>query len=120
MAVKNFEELTAPLNPEERALLPLIIKGMENHKKENPIKEPQIIKSLNEKKEALGLTKKVTGVRLRKMINFIRSNGMAPIIANSNGYFMSWDQQEILDQINSLNNRAEGILSAAAGLKRFL
>lgn len=120
MSIKGFEEITAPLTPEERKLVPLIIQGMEKYTKSNPIKEPQIVKTLNERKEALGLSKKVTGARLRKLINFIRRHGMAPIISTSRGYYTSWDKQDILDQINSLNDRAEGILAASQGLKRFL
>lgn len=118
--ITNFLEITAPLTPEERKLIPLIIQGMEKYTKKNPIKEPQIIKSLNERLSSLGLSKKVTGARLRKLVNFIRRHGLAPIISTSRGYYTSWDKQEILNQINSLNDRAEGILVAANGLKSFL
>ena len=93
---------------------------MEKYTKKNPIKEPQIIKSINERLSSLGLSKKVTGARLRKLVNFIRRHGLAPIISTSRGYYTSWDKQEILNQINSLNDRAEGILVAANGLKSFL
>lgn len=118
--IQNFEEITKALTPEERKLIPLIIQGMEKYTKKNPIKEPQIIKSLNERLSSLGLSKKVTGARLRKLVNFIRRHGLAPIISTSRGYYTSWDKQEILNQINSLNDRAEGILVAANGLKSFL
>lgn len=118
--IQNFEEITAPLTPEERKLIALIIQGMEKYTKKNPIKEPQIIKSINERLSSLGLSKKVTGARLRKLVNFIRRHGLAPIISTSRGYYTSWDKQEILNQINSLNDRAEGILVAANGLKSFL
>lgn len=118
--IQNFEEITQTLTPEERKLIPLIIQGMEKYTKKNPIKEPQIIKSLNERLSSLGLSKKVTGARLRKLVNFIRRHGLAPIISTSRGYYTSWDKQEILNQINSLNDRAEGILVAANGLKSFL
>lgn len=118
--IQNFEEITAPLTPEERKLVPLIIKGMEGYTKENTIKEPQIVKRLNERKAELGLSKNVTGVRIRKLVNFIRRHGLAPILSCQKGYYTSWDKQDILDNINSMNERAEAILIAANGLKCFL
>jgi hypothetical protein len=118
--ITGFEKLTEELSPDERKLVPLLVSGMEKYTKQNPIKEPAIIKSLNEKIEIFGLKKKVTGVRLRKLVSFIRRKGIAPIMANSKGYFISWDKQDILDQVNSLDQRAEGILAASNGLKSFL
>jgi hypothetical protein len=47
-------------------------------------------------------------------------NGIMPIIATSQGYYVSHDKQEILDQINSLTQRANSIMNSANGLKNFL
>jgi len=120
MSVKNFEEITKPLTPEERKLIPLIIQGMEKYTKKNTIKEPQIIKSINENLTSLGLSKKVTGARLRKLVNFIRRHGLAPIISTSKGYYTSWDKVEIAKQITSFDDRISAMAAARDGLKKFL
>jgi hypothetical protein len=41
-------------------------------------------------------------------------------MATSQGYYVSYDKQEILDQINSLTQRANSIMNSANGLKNFL
>jgi hypothetical protein len=57
---------------------------------------------------------------LRKLVNHIRVKGILPIIATSQGYYVSYDKQDILDQINSLTQRANSILNSANGLRNFL
>lgn len=118
--ILGHESITKELSYEEQRLTAIIIQGLKKYTKKNPIKEPEIIKSLNEKRETLGLTKKVTGVRLRKMVNYIRSKGMAPIMSTSKGYHMASSKEEIEDQIISMEQRANGILSAVNGLKKLL
>jgi hypothetical protein len=63
---------------------------------------------------------KMTGVRLRKMVNYIRSNGLIPLIANSQGYFTTDCKLTIQQQIISLQERANSIERCAQGLKKFL
>jgi hypothetical protein len=62
----------------------------------------------------------MTGVRLRKMVNYIRSNSLIPLIATSHGYFTSDCKQTIQEQIKSLQERANSIERCAQGLKKFL
>jgi tetrahydromethanopterin S-methyltransferase subunit B len=50
----------------------------------------------------------------------IRSKGILPLIATSNGYYCSYDKQEIMEQIKSLQERADAIINSANGLKKFL
>jgi hypothetical protein len=43
-----------------------------------------------------------------------------PLIATSQGYYVSYDKQEINAQIQSLVERANSILKSAEGLKKFI
>ena len=79
--ITNFEEITKELNAEERQLVPVLIKGFKAHGKENPIKAPKIVENLR----IVGY--KITEPRLRKLVNLIRSKGLLPVIATSNGYY---------------------------------
>lgn len=115
--ITNFENETCPLSEDEKQFIPLIIQGLSTKSKENPIKSDVICERLNAK---YNYGCKMTGARLRKITNFIRSEGILPIIATSNGYYCSYDKREIEEQIKSLTERAEAILNSAEGLKKFL
>jgi hypothetical protein len=62
----------------------------------------------------------MNGPRLRKMVNYIRTNGIIPLIATSHGYFTTDCKETISEQIKSLQERANSIERCAAGLKKFL
>jgi hypothetical protein len=114
--ITNFEIETAPLTEDEKLYIPIIIKGLSTKSKDKAIKSDAIVKALNEKYTYC----KMTGARLRKITNFIRSEGILPIIATSNGYYVSYDEEEIKSQIVSLLDRAQAIINSANGLKKFL
>jgi len=118
--ITNFETHTDELNPEEIKLIPILVKGFKRHNKDNPIKAPEIIKAINDKRGQLMLKNKFSEPRLRKCSNYIRTNGILPLIATSQGYYVSFDRDEINAQIESLNQRANSILQSAEGLKQFL
>jgi hypothetical protein len=115
--ITNFENETCPLSDDEKQFVPLIIQGLSTKTKDNPIKSDSICEKLNDK---YNYGCKMTGARLRKITNFIRSEGILPVIATSNGYYCSYDKKEIEDQIKSLYERAEAIKNSADGLKKFL
>jgi hypothetical protein len=117
--ITNFEDFTEDLTPDEIALLKPLIKGLETKTKDNPIKAPEIIKLMAVYTKSKGLVS-LSEPRLRKLINHIRVNGIIPVIATKKGYYVSYDKQEILDQINSLTERANSILNSANGLNKFL
>jgi hypothetical protein len=117
--VHNFEDFTEELTPDELKLVEPLMNGLRTKTKDNTIKAPVIVKKMNEYALKNNLTK-ITEPRLRKLVNFIRVNGMLPVIATSQGYYVSHDKQEILDQINSLTQRANSILNSAKGLRNFL
>lgn len=115
--IKNFETQTDELSESEMFLIPLMIRGLETKTKDNPIKSHEIVASMN---TYLKGKIKFTDARLRKCVNHIRTNGILPVIATSKGYYVSNDRQEIIEQIESLTQRANSIKSCANGLKKFL
>jgi hypothetical protein len=117
--INNFEDFTEELTPDELKLVAPLMTGLRTKTKENTIKAPKIVKAMNIFAQKNGLIK-ITEPRLRKLVNHIRVKGILPIIATSQGYYVSYDKQEILDQINSLTQRANSIMKSADGLRNFL
>ena len=118
--ITNFEEHTHELTSEEMEILQLVIHGFRAYKKSNPIKAELIVKRMNVFLENNGYKIRLTQPRLRKLVNYIRSNGLLPLIATSNGYFTSDCKLTIQQQIISLQERANSIENAVQGLKKFL
>lgn len=118
--ITNFKEITIELTEDETKLLPMLIEAFKKYNKSKPIKAPEIVIGINAycKKNAINYT--ATEVRLRKMVNYIRTNGLLPLIATSNGYFVSFDKSDIESQITSLSERASSIMGCAKGLTKFL
>ena len=118
--ITNFESITKVLSPEEvGAILPLIrVVSTASHR--NPIKANEIVEQINKYK---GKDNKPIGfneVKLRKLVNFMRSESIMPVIATSRGYYVSYDKDEITMQIKSMEERADSITNAKNGLMIFL
>jgi len=120
MSVTNFEEFTHELTSDEMEILPIVVHGFRNYKKENPIKAELIVTRMNDYLKKHESKVKMTQPRLRKIVNYIRTNGIIPLIATSNGYFTSDCKETIAEQIRSLQERANSIERCATGLKKFL
>lgn len=118
--VTNFEAITPNITDRELEIIPFLINGFRTHGKNNPIKAPEIVRQMNTFLPTKGYKIKMTEPRLRRCANYIRSNSMLPLIATSEGYFVSEDRTEIERQIKSLYERASAIKSCADGLKAFL
>ena len=117
--ITNFENITFELTADEKKLMPVIIKGLSTKTKDNPIKGADIVSAINSLKDRYGI-KVFNEPRLRKIINFIRSEGILPVMGTSNGYYCTKDRAELESQIESLTQRAEAIMTSANGLKKFL
>lgn len=120
MPLTNFNDYSGDLSPEEMEIIPIVIHGFRRYDKNNPIKSKLIVTRLNEYLFLKGYKIKMSGVRLRKIVNYIRSNGLIPLIATSKGYFVSKNKMDILDQIKSLKERARSIERCAKGLEKFI
>jgi hypothetical protein len=117
--ITNFEQLTAELSEDELLIIPVLITGFKNHTKKNPIKSDAIVKEMNKYLVQNNFKIKMTGVRLRKCCNYIRTNSIIPLIATSDGYYTSYEENDIELEINSLVERANSIMRSAAGLTYF-
>jgi hypothetical protein len=117
--IRNFEQITCELTPDENRLIGVIILGLKRKSKANPIKGAEIVAAINGQKEKYGI-KQFSEPRLRKIVNFIRSEGILPIMGTSNGYYVSYDTDELNGQIESLTQRADAIMSSANGLKKWI
>ena len=120
MSVTNFEEFTHELTNEEMEILPIVVHGFRNYKKTNPIKAQLIVDRMNEYLLARGFKTRMSQPRLRKIVNYIRTNGLLPLIATSNGYFTTDCKLTIQEQIKSLQERANSIYRCSEGLKKYL
>lgn len=118
--ITSFEEYTHELSVEEIEILPLVVNGFRHYKKTNPIKAQLIVERMNVFLENNGYKIRLTQPRLRKIVNYIRTNSIIPLIATSNGYFTTDCKQTIQEQIRSLQERANSIENAVQGLKKFL
>jgi len=120
MSITTFENYTHELTDQELEILPIVIHGFRAYKKKNPIKAQLIVTRMNEFLTDRGYKIRLTGPRLRKLVNYIRSNSLLPLIATSQGYFTTDCKQTIQEQIKSLQERASSIERCATGLKEFL
>jgi len=118
--ITNFENITEELTKKELEIIPILVSGFKRYTKENPIKSDVLVKNLNEYFEKNNIKNKMTGARLRKCCNYIRTNALLPLIATSNGYYVSSDKEEIRKQIKSLIERANSIMNCAKGLNKFI
>jgi hypothetical protein len=94
--LKGFEKLTEELTEDELKKVPIIVRGINNRTgKENAVNSQTICQSMNLK-----------GVRLRKIIHFIRINNLASgLCSNSRGYYIAKNLQELSDNNISLKQR---------------
>lgn len=90
---------------EHEKLLPLITSYLQESSKLDPVNSISIEGKLLE-----DLQQKVSSVRIRKVINYIRVNMLIKnLLAGSKGYYVSEDPKEIKDYIRSLDGRIEAI-----------
>lgn len=115
--VSGHENITSELTSEELWLANDMIRFFKNKTKQNPVKSIQIVVGIN---KHYSLKKRFTDVRLRKIINYYRVNSILPVISNSNGYYVSYDPEDIEEMVQSLTQRAGSIIDCAFGLKRIL
>ena len=111
--ITNFEDRTKELNEYELdTLLPIVVKGLNTKQgKDKAITNSAICKAL----KAMGY--KISDVRLRKIIHYIRANNIIPLLlATSRGYYVSNDSIEISDYIKSLDERINSITTVRDSL----
>ena len=103
------------LNPEDLQLSKVLFLYFKNMKQEKPKKSFEIVEYVNDFHPT---ETKFNDVRLRKIVNHYRTNGLLPIMSNSNGYFTSYDTDMVLTMVKSLTQRATSINDASNGLEK--
>ena len=109
----NFENFTHELTEKECKAVPRIIQGIVRCVGEkNAVKASQMSAKLA--KDGYG---KITGPRIRKIMNFIRSEGIIRnIVATSKGYFIATKQEELDSYRESVEQRAKAMLRLLNGI----
>jgi len=103
--LKNFEKITVELTPIELEYVEFLGQWfMANQGKQHTLKNGDIAKLINRM-----FSKNITEPRVRKVVQFLRTNGLPSLIATSNGYFYSEDTKEIEAWIISLKQREAAI-----------
>ena len=118
--ITNFESITKSLSPEEVVVIMPVIRVLFTATYDKPMKSNEIVSVINQHRDKIGTGIHFNEVKLRKIVNFIRSESIAPLIATSRGYYVSFDKEEIANQITSMEDRADAILHARDGLVNFL
>lgn len=123
--IATFEQHTEDLTEREIEYLPLVKEGIEKALRGSvaPRKQHELITLINaflQEKEGMFCALSLSGPRLRKYVNYLRTNSLLPIIATSDGYSISEKQEAIELQIKSLKQRGRQIMRAAEGLENYL
>jgi len=114
--IKRHEDITLKLTKEEKILAHNIIPFFEKRTKINQVKSKDVVIEVNNN---YNLKNKFNEVRLRKIINYYRLNSIIPLMSSSNGYYVSYEQKDIDEMYESLNQRATSIQECANGLLKF-
>lgn len=96
---------------------PLVMEELLKGREDEPICSDKIIYNVNQK--LTGYDYKYTAVKLRNFVNTLRQEAY-PILSDSRGYYISYDDEYVYQQIKSLEIRSEKMLKAALGLRRLL
>jgi len=116
--ITNFEQITAPLSPNEYIFFHQILTIISERNENNPITAQEILNIVNDSTEDNNI--KCNSVTLRKVVNILRTHSISPIIATSKGYYITNSKKLIELQILSLQERANSILKCANGLQMLL
>ncbi len=113
--IENFTEETIDLNDEEKKLADIVLNRFKicYLSEEHCIKQDEIIKRMWEKKF------NISGPRLRKIFNYLRSSGH-PLIATNKGCYYSNNVEDIESQIRSLEDRKRALDGPILGLRNTL
>lgn len=103
--LKNFEKITIELTNQELEYVEFLGQWfLQNKGKENTVKNGDIAKLIK-----TAFDKKIVESRVRKVVQFLRTNGFPGLIATSSGYFYTDDISEIESWITSLKQREAAI-----------
>lgn len=106
MAIVLFEQETSKLSEYEMdELMPVMVKCLQNKVgKENAVTNCYMVEKMQEHGY------KISEARVRKIINYIRIHGLIDrLMASNKGYYITEDENEMSNYIQSLIGREEAI-----------
>lgn len=105
MAINGFEDITYELTEKEMSYVEGFVDSFKKRiGKEKAITSTRIIEAYRK------IGEKMTGPRIRKIVNYIRINGLVKnLIATSKGYYIETDPEEIAKYKESLLQRCREI-----------
>lgn len=108
--INGFPEETGHLTGHEIPIMKFVAKRLQwNLGKANKVKSTKIIKAIE-----VEFNVKLSQPRLRKIINFIRTESIIPfLVAASDGYWVETDEKELNKYIEGLRQRADAITNVA-------
>ena len=114
MALLRFEPETTKLTEYELKLVPIVVNILKSRLgRENAITNNILVNRMSK----LGFSS-ITPERMRKLINHIRIYDLLNcLVASSKGYYISNDEKEISDYIDSLRGREEAIRAVRLALE---
>ena len=116
--MKN-KPLIPELTTEERnIILPVLVRALKlktNDKRH--IISDDLIEWFKLKKGEIGFKNSFNNVILRKLINYIRVNGLSPLCSDNTGYWITKDPNVIRDMITSFEARVASQQAAIKGLR---
>jgi hypothetical protein len=117
--LRGFENTTCDITDYEKDILvPVFIEKFTSRiGKGRAVSNAKIIKSLREQKFKIG-----DGTRIRKIINYIRKHHLTEgcLIANSKGYYISFNPVEIKEYLGTLEGREGEIRKVKESIKDYL
>lgn len=116
MAIVNFLEYTSELTGEEIVTCQIIVDRLRQNVGKKNRRTNKFISGVLKLEYGLN----VSSARMRKIINHIRVKGLIQnLIADSGGYYVSNDPDEINKYIFSLRQRGRAILHVAAVMEDY-
>lgn len=114
MALLQFEPETTKLTEYELKIVPIVVNILKSRLgRENAIINKHLVNRMN----TLGFSS-MTPERVRKLINHIRIYDLLDcLVASSKGYYISNDEKEMSDYIDSLRGREEAIRAVRLALE---
>ena len=108
--LNGFTQETAPLSDMERAYVPIFVSRLrEAVGRESAVYNQQL----------QSLAPSLSSARVRKIINFIRTEGLVPcLVASSKGYYIAESEEELREYEESLRGRADAIMEVCRSIER--
>lgn len=122
MKKEKQKPLLKPLTDEEsNILLPILIKVFKSKTNDSiQLTGKFIIDKFNQNKDSIGFKCAFNNARFMKLTNYIRAQELLPLMSCSTGYYVTTDADTLEECAQSLEDRCQSILAAAAGVRRMV